>query len=201
MDQPDLAALLKDIRACRRCASALPHEPRPIVQAGQAARILIVGQAPGNRVHATGMPWDDDSGERLREWTGLDRDTFYDPDQVALIPMGLCYPGKGNGGDLPPRKECAPVWHAPLLEHLPGLRLTLLVGTYAHRAWLPPALRPSMTEAVRRLDEMPKGLFPLPHPAWRSRLWMKRQPWFETEVLPVLRRRVKRALAEVSDCA
>ena len=193
MHKPDLATLLEDIRACRHCAGALPHEPRPIVQAGSSARILIVGQAPGSRVHATGMPWDDDSGDRLREWTGLDRETFYDPEHVALVPMGLCYPGKGNGGDLPPRKECAPLWHEALLAQMPELQLTLLVGQYAQKAYLPPAQRPSMTEAVRRHGEMPHGLFPLPHPAWRSRLWMKKHPWFEADVLPVLRDKIATA--------
>lgn len=194
-EQPDLAALLADIRACRVCAGALGHEPRPIVQAGRGARILIVGQAPGSKVHASGFPWDDDSGDRLRDWTGLDRARFYDPEQVALVPMGFCYPGKGQGGDLPPRAECAPLWHGRLLADMPGIRLTLLVGQYAQGAYLPPALRPSMTEAVRRHAEAPEELFPLPHPAWRSRLWMQRHPWFEAEVLPVLRRKVMGALA------
>ena len=190
MRQPDLDTLLGQIRKCRHCADALPHEPRPIVQAGQAARILIIGQAPGSRVHATGMPWDDDSGDRLREWTGLSREIFYDPEQVALVPMGLCYPGKGNGGDLPPRRECAPLWHEALLAQMPELRLTLLVGQYAQKAYLPPALRRSMTDAVRSHAEMPDGLFPLPHPAWRSRLWMKKHPWFETRILPILKEKI-----------
>jgi len=189
-----LAALLEDIRACRVCEAALGFTPRPIVQAGAGARVLIVGQAPGSQVHASGVPWDDDSGDRLRSWLGMDREAFYDPDKVALVPMGLCYPGKGNGGDLPPRKECAPLWHAPLLASMPQIRLTLLVGQYAHAAYLPRALRPNMTAAVRRHAEMPSGLFPLPHPAWRSRLWMAKHPWFELEVLPVLRGKVNEAI-------
>jgi uracil-DNA glycosylase len=190
----ELAALLERVRACRVCEAALGFPPRPVVQAGAGARVLIVGQAPGSKVHASGVPWDDDSGDRLRGWLGLDRTTFYDPDKVALVPMGFCYPGKGVGGDLPPRRECAPLWHAPLLAAMPQIRLTLLVGQYAQAAYLPRALRPNLTEAVRRYAEMPEGRFPLPHPAWRSRLWMAKHPWFEAEVLPVLRRRVTQAL-------
>ena len=192
-----LDALLERVRACRVCAAELPHGPRPIVQAGQRSRILIIGQAPGSRVHASGAPWDDDSGDRLRGWLGLDRDTFYDRGRIALVPMGLCYPGKGSGGDLPPRRECAPLWHGPLLAAMPNVALTLLVGQYAQAAYLPRALRPNMTEAVRRHAEMPPGLFPLPHPAWRSRLWMARHPWFEAEVLPLLQSRVRAALQNV----
>ena len=193
MSEP-LEALLDRVRACSRCADSLPHAPRPIVQAGRGARILIVGQAPGSRVHASGMAWDDDSGDRLRGWLALDRETFYDPEQVALVPMGLCYPGKGNGGDLPPRRECAPLWHAPLLAQMENLKLTLLVGQYAQAAYLPRAMRPSLTAAVRAHAQAPQDRFPLPHPAWRSRLWMARHPWFEAEVLPVLQAKVAQAL-------
>jgi uracil-DNA glycosylase len=164
------------------------------VQAGRAARILIIGQAPGSKVHASGVPWDDDSGDRLRDWTGLDRRDFYDPDKVAQMPSGFCYPGKGIGGDLPPRRECAPLWHDRLRAELPNIRLTLLVGQYAQARYLPRALRPSMSDAVRRHAEAPAGFLPLPHPAWRSRIWMGRNPWFEDEVLPVLRARVRDAL-------
>lgn len=192
---PKLAALLGRVRACQVCGEALGFAPRPVVQAGRGARILIIGQAPGSKVHASGFPWDDDSGDRLRGWLAMDRATFYDPERVALVPMGFCYPGKGSGGDLPPRRECAPLWHDPLLAEMPDIRLTLLVGQYAQAAYLPRALRPSMTEAVRRWAEMPDGLFPLPHPAWRSRLWMARHPWFEAEALPALRARIAAALA------
>lgn len=190
-----LEILLREIRACRHCEAHLPHGPRPVVQAAPDARVLIIGQAPGSKVHASGEPWDDDSGDRLRGWLGIDREAFYDPARIALVPMGLCYPGKGTGGDLPPRAECAPLWHKRLLAELPNLRLTLLVGQYAQKAYLAPALRPSMTEAVRRFAMMPEGLFPLPHPAWRSRLWMAKHPWFEADVLPALRKRVSEALA------
>ena len=190
-----LAPLLEEIRGCRACETALGFAPRPIVQAGRGARILIVGQAPGSKVHASGFAWDDDSGDRLRGWLAMDKATFYDPERVALVPMGLCYPGKGNGGDLPPRAECAPLWHRRLLAEMPDIRLTLLVGQYAQAAYLPRALRPSMTDAVRRHAEAPDDLFPLPHPAWRSRLWMAKHPWFEAEVLPALRRNVAAVLA------
>lgn len=190
-----LDALLDEVRGCRACERHLPAGVRPIVQAGAAARLLIIGQAPGSRVHASGIPWDDDSGDRLRGWLELDRTVFYDPRRVAIVPMGLCYPGKASGGDLPPRRECAPLWHARLLAAMPDVRLTLLVGHHAQKAYLPAPLRPSMTEAVRNHAAMPQGLFPLPHPAWRSRLWMQRHPWFEAQVLPVLRQRVARALA------
>ena len=195
MSDAVLTALLGEIRACRVCADRLPHRPRPIVAAGHGARILIVGQAPGSKVHASGAAWDDASGDRLRDWTGLDRETFYDPQQVAQMPSGFCYPGKGTSGDLPPRRECAPLWHARLLAELPAVRLMLLVGRYAQARYLPRALGASMTEAVRRYREAPAGLFPLPHPAWRSRLWMAKHPWFEAEVLPVLRQAVRAALA------
>jgi uracil-DNA glycosylase len=189
-----IESLLAEIRACRHCAASLPQGPRPIVQAGRGARILIIGQAPGSKVHSTGVPWDDDSGDRLRQWTGLPREVFYDSDRVALMPMGLCYPGKGNGGDLPPRPECAPLWHAPLLAQMPELKLTLLVGRYAQARYWPADLRPSVTEAVRNYAKGPEAALPLPHPAWRSRLWMAKNPWFEADVLPVLREKVAAAL-------
>lgn len=189
-----LGSLLAEIRACRHCADSLPHGPRPIVQAGPGARVLIVGQAPGSKVHASGIPWDDDSGDRLRDWTGLSREAFYDSGRVALMPMGFCYPGKGSGGDLPPRPECAPLWHAPLLAAMPELKLTLLVGQYAQAQYWPKHLRPSMTEAVRNYAQGPAATIPLPHPAWRSRLWMAKNPWFEAEVLPVLKAKVAAAL-------
>lgn len=190
-----LHELLVDIRACRQCEAHLPQGARPIVQAGPSARVLIIGQAPGSRVHASGIPWDDDSGDRLRQWTELNRETFYDPDKVALMPMGLCYPGKGSGGDLPPRRECAPLWHERLLAGMPDIRLILLVGQYAQKAYLPARLRPSMTETVRNFEKLPSCFFPLPHPAWRSRLWMRKHAWFEAKVLPVLRARTATALS------
>ena len=190
-----LDALLAEVRACRLCEPQLPHDARPVVQAGKSARLLVVGQAPGSRAHAGGRGWDDDSGERLRSWLGLDDATFYDPAQVALVSLGLCYPGKGASGDLPPRRECAPLWHARLFAAMPEVRLKLLVGHHAQRAYLPPALRPSMTYAVRAIDAMPDGTVALPHPAWRARLWMQRHPWFEEEILPRVRAMVAAALS------
>jgi len=190
MTADPLDALLSEIRACRACAGALSHEPRPFVAASATARLLIIGQAPGSKVHASGIGWDDDSGDRLRGWLGLDRDAFYDTRIVAQMPSGFCYPGKGQGGDLPPRRECAPLWHDRLLARLPEVSLTLLVGLHAQKRYLPRGFAPNMTEAVHRWREAPTGLFPLPHPAWRSRLWMARNPWFEAEVLPDLRARI-----------
>ncbi|XJJ60477.1 uracil-DNA glycosylase family protein [Novosphingobium sp. BL-8H] len=192
----DLDALLPAIRACRVCADALPHGPHPVVQAGIGARILVIGQAPGSKVHASGIAWDDDSGDRLRDWTGLSPETFYDPHRVAHMPSGFCYPGKGNGGDLPPRPECAPLWHSRLRAALPEVRLTLLVGQYAQKRYLPRGFAPNLTETVRLWRDAPAGLMPLPHPAWRSRLWMAKHPWFEAEVLPDLRARIRQALED-----
>lgn len=189
----ELAALLREIAACRACAGLLPHEPRPVVQAAPGARLLIIGQAPGSKVNASGIPWDDDSGARLRGWLGIDEATFRDPARVAVMPMGFCYPGKASGGDLPPRRECRPLWHERLRAALPQVRLTLLVGQYAQGAYLP-QLGTSVTERVSCWAEAQGGLFPLPHPAWRARLFMAKHPWFEAEVLPALRQRVAEAL-------
>jgi uracil-DNA glycosylase len=188
-----LSVLLAQIRACRVCA--LPHGARPIVVAGRSTRLLIIGQAPGSAVHASGIAWDDPSGDRLRAWTGLDATTFYDEHQVAQMPTGFCYPGKGPSADLPPRRECAPLWHDRLRALLPEVRLTLLVGHHAQARYLPAWPKRTMTEAVRAFADAPEGLFPLPHPSWRSTIWMRKHPWFEEEVLPVLKARVQAALA------
>jgi len=189
---PPLAALLGEIRACRACAEHLPLGPRPVLRAAPTARLIIVGQAPGTRVHESGVPWDDPSGERLREWLALDADTFYDESRIAIVPMGFCYPGRhAKGGDLPPRPECAPLWHAPLRQHLPKIALTLLVGQYAQRRYLGPRRKKTLTETVAAWrDYLPEHL-PTPHPSWRVTNWLKRNPWFESEVLPELRRRVR----------
>ncbi|UYV14427.1 uracil-DNA glycosylase family protein [Porphyrobacter sp. ULC335] len=184
------------IAACTLCAAHLPRGPRPIAQFSATSRLLIIGQAPGTKVHASGVPWDDDSGDRLRDWMGLDKPTFYDPAQVAQMPMGFCYPGKTSGGDAPPRKECAPQWHDAILDLLPPGRLTLLVGIHAQARYLPHLKRLSLAERVSRFGEdLP--FIALPHPAWRSRLFMAKHPWFEAEVLPQLRANVRTALDQV----
>lgn len=179
-----------EIKACTICTEHLPLGPRPVVQFSPQSRILIIGQAPGTKVHASGVPWDDDSGDRLRDWLRLDKPAFYDPDTIALMPMGFCYPGKASGGDAPPRKECAPQWHERVLSVLPEDRLTLLVGAYAQSAYLPETKTLSMTERVRRFADF-APFFPLPHPAWRVRLWAAKNPWFENDVLPELRKAVR----------
>ncbi|MEL6530225.1 MAG: uracil-DNA glycosylase family protein [Pseudomonadota bacterium] len=182
-----------EIKACTLCAEHLPLGPRPVVQFSPSSRILIIGQAPGTKVHASGIPWDDDSGDRLRGWLGLDKPAFYDPDAIALMPMGFCYPGKAKGGDAPPRKECAPAWHQRILDLLPESRLTLLVGAYAQQAYLPETKSLSMTERVRRGREF-APFIPLPHPAWRVRIWAAKNPWFDENVLPELRLAVRETL-------
>jgi len=190
-------SLLASIRACTVCADFLAAGPRPIVQFGDTSRIVIIGQAPGSKVHASGVPWNDDSGDRLREWTGLSKDLFYDPARVALVPMGFCYPGKGKSGDLPPRPECAPLWHPRIMAELPVKRLTLLVGTYAQKAYLGSLKGATLTEAVREFRTHGPNFFPLPHPAWRSVIWMRRNPWFEQDVLPALRTGVQALLEPI----
>jgi len=185
--------LLQRVRACRSCAATLPHGPRPVLQACPEARILIASQAPGRRVHASGVPFADVSGDRLREWMGIDRQQFYDPTAVATLPMGFCFPGPGRAGALPPRPECAPQWRAALLERLPLVQLTLLVGAHAQRYHL--ATQPdSVTAAVRAWRDGWPAVVPLPHPSPRNRAWLVRNPWFGAEVLPQLRRRVAEVL-------
>lgn len=186
--------LHREIAACTICAEHLPLGPRPVVQFSPHSRILIIGQAPGTKVHASGIPWDDDSGDRLRDWLGIDKATFYDPDSIALMPMGFCYPGKAKGGDKPPRPECAPQWHSRVLDLLAPNRLTLLVGAYAQAAYLPDTRKLTLTQRVQRGPDF-APFIPLPHPAWRVRMWMAKHPWFEAEALPHLRARVAKALA------
>jgi uracil-DNA glycosylase family 4 len=189
-----MAGLLAEVRACRACAAHLPLGPKPVVRASTTARLLIIGQAPGTKVHATGIPWNDPSGDRLRAWLGVDRDSFYDEARIAITPMGFCYPGKGRSGDLPPRPECAPLWHARLQALMPRLELVLLVGQYAQRHYLGEPQR-TLGEIVRDFRRYGPRYLPLPHPSPRNQLWLRRNPWFEREVLPVLRRRVARVLA------
>jgi uracil-DNA glycosylase len=185
-----LADLVAQIRACRTCANVLPHEPRPVVRVDGQTPILICGQAPGRRVHESGLPWDDPSGDRLRAWLGLDRDTFYRGDLVSVAAMGFCYPGTVKGADLPPRPECAPQWRARLMALLPGVRLTLLVGTYAQRWHLGAAGKPSLSETVAAWRDYAPQIFVLPHPSWRNSGWINQRPWFAKELVPALRARV-----------
>ncbi|MBN7797310.1 uracil-DNA glycosylase family protein [Parahaliea mediterranea] len=181
--------LLATIRDCRHCAGRLPLGPRPVLRASAGARLLIVGQAPGTRVHASGVPWDDPSGDRLRDWLRMDKAQFYDERHVAIVPMGFCYPGKGKSGDLPPDPACAPKWHDPLLAGMPELELTLLVGSYAQQYYLE-ADKETLSSRVRRWRDFGPRFFPLPHPSPRNNLWLRKNPWFEAEVLPALRERV-----------
>ncbi|WP_142848859.1 uracil-DNA glycosylase family protein [Telmatospirillum sp. J64-1] len=186
-----LDRLLAEIRACRLCEAHLPLGPRPTLRVESTARLLIVGQAPGTAVHETGIPWNDPSGNRLRQWLGMDREEFYDSSRIAIIPAGLCYPGRHpKGGDLPPRPECAPLWHPRLRPFLPDLRLILLVGSYAQNYYLGKRAKRSMTETVAAWRDYLPDYLPLPHPSWRTTFWLKKNPWFEEEVLPELRRMV-----------
>lgn len=181
------------MRACTLCAPHLPHGPRPVVQLHPDARILVAGQAPGRRVHETGVPFDDPSGDRLREWMGVGRELFYDPRAVAILPMGFCYPGTGASGDLPPRPECAPAWRGELLGHLGSVRVTLVIGRWA-QAWHLGAGDDSVTDVVSRWRQRWPAVLPLPHPSPRNNRWLKANPWFEAEVLPALRVRVAEVL-------
>lgn len=186
-----LDTLLAEVRACRICAEHLPLGPRPVLRASATARLLIVGQAPGTKVHETGIPWNDPSGDRLRSWLALDRDRFYDERRIAIIPAGFCYPGRfERGGDKPPRPECAPTWHGRLRALLPQIELTLLVGQYAQAFYLGARRAASLTETVRNWQAYLPDFLPTPHPSWRSTNWLKRNPWFDEEVVPELRRRV-----------
>ncbi|PRP95522.1 Uracil DNA glycosylase superfamily protein [Enhygromyxa salina] len=183
--------LLEEIRACTACAAALPHDPRPVVSFGTTARVAIIGQAPGARVHASGVPWADPSGDTLRAWMDIDHATFYDPNIVAIVPMGFCYPGAGKSGDLPPRPECAPLWHEQIFNHL-DVQLTLLIGRYAQARYLGQRQGKNLTETVRQWRRYGTSILPLPHPSPRNRRWFARNLWFADEVLPVLKRRLRR---------
>ena len=191
MSDRALASLLREIRACQVCAAHLPLDPRPVLRVKASARLLIIGQAPGTKVHESGIPWNDRSGDRLRDWLQLDREDFYDESRVAIVPMGFCYPGVDkNGGDRPPRKECAPLWHDRVMRRLPNIALTLLVGSYAQAYYLEARRQATMTATVRAWRQYLPGCLPLPHPSWRNIGWLKRNPWFEGELLPNLRGRV-----------
>lgn len=189
-----LVELLLEVKACQLCAPHLPFPPQPILRVQTTSRLLIVGQAPGTRVHATGIPWNDPSGDRLREWLQLDWTTFYDDRHIAIIPTGLCYPGKGKSGDLPPRPECAPHWHPRLLAYLPDIQLKLLIGHYAQLFYLGARCQTTLTATVQRWRDYLPDYLPLPHPSPRNELWFKRNPWFMSEVVPALRSRVAHIL-------
>lgn len=187
------ASLLREVRACTICASHLPHGLRPVLQLHPRARVLVAGQAPGRKVHESGLPFDDASGERLRAWMGVSREVFYDPEKVAILPMGLCFPGTGRSGDLPPRPECAPAWRAQLLERLPDLELSLVIGQYAQAYHLPDKSA-SVTDTVKSWRSYWPALVPMPHPSPRNNLWLRRNPWFEAELVPRLQDRLSEML-------
>lgn len=208
-DCTGLDGFLRDVRQCRICIDApnkapLPHHPRPVIQASSTARICIAGQAPGTRVHNSGLPFNDPSGNRLRQWLGIDRSVFYDPARVAIISMGFCFPGlDAKGGDLPPRRECRETWHDRIFRSLPNIELILAIGQYAQAYHLGPARKSNLTETVVHWREIlgdprrPK-ILPLPHPSWRNNVWLKRNPWFENDLIPALRREVAH-LIDVKD--
>jgi len=191
----DLTALLKQVRACQICQGSLEHAVRPVLQLSSTSRVLIAGQAPGRKVHETGVPFDDASGDRLREWMGVSRETFYDASRVAILPMGFCYPGTGKSGDLPPRPECAEEWRERLMAQLRAVRLTLIVGQYAAR-WHLKCGNTKLTQLVQGWERFAPAAFPLPHPSPRNNIWLKKNPWFEQGVLPSLRRHVRDALRD-----
>jgi uracil-DNA glycosylase len=190
-----LAEVLVRVRACTLCKDHLPLGPRPVVQLDPHARILIAGQAPGTKVHATGFPFNDPSGDRLRRWLGVSREQFYDPKLFAIVPIGFCYPGRGKSGDLPPRPECAPAWREELLSHAPRLKLTLAIGQYAIAWHLKDAQKPTLTETVKNWRKYWPKVLPLPHPSPRNNIWLKRNAWFEGNVVPELQARVAQLLA------
>lgn len=191
-----LDTLLHEIRDCRLCAAHLPLGPRPVLRAGATARLLIVGQAPGTRVHASGVPWDDASGKRLRDWLQMTPETFYDDARVAIVPMGFCYPGKAGGGDAPPRPECRATWHPRLLPLLDDVRLTLLIGRYAQAYFLRERRQATLTSTVAAYADYLPQFFALPHPSPRNVGWFKANPWFECDAVPALRERVRAVLAD-----
>lgn len=191
--KPDLETLLANVRACHLCEKNLPLGPNPVLSVSASARIMIIGQAPGTRVHATSIPWNDPSGDRLRDWLGIDRDTFYDNSRIAIMPMGFCYPGKGKSGDLPPRPECAPQWHQAILDRLPAIELTLLVGSYAQQYYLDRRHK-TLTERVTAWQDYLPAFMPLVHPSPRNTYWLQKNPWFQSALVPALRRRVRALL-------
>ena len=189
-----LQQLMREVRGCAACGDALPLGPKPLVQGSERSRVLIIGQAPGLAAHTTGIPWDDPSGNRLRDWLGVTDAVFYDPAVLALMPMGFCYPGKRGSGDAPPRPECAPMWHDRLLRQWEDVRLTVIIGRYAIDRYVPNRFE-GVTPAVRAFAELLPDRIVLPHPSPRNNIWLRKNPWFEREALPALRRAVSEAIA------
>jgi uracil-DNA glycosylase len=189
----EFTGLLEAVKRCQLCAEFLPLGPRPVVQLDPQATILIAGQAPGRRVHESGVPFDDPSGDRLREWLGVSKNTFYDPTKIAILPMGFCYPGTGKSGDLPPRPECEIAWRRQLLAQLPQIRLTLVIGQYAQK-WHLAQVEKNLTETVRAWKDYGPGVMPLPHPSPRNNIWLKKNPWFSESLLPELKSAVRSTL-------
>jgi len=183
--------LIEEISACTICRSFLPNEPRPVFSVDVDSKIIIIGQAPGQKVHRSGIPWDDQSGNELRRWLGVTRDQFYNKKLFALMGMGFCYPGKGKSGDLPPRPECAPKWHQLLISKMKKAKLIILIGQYAHKYYLVNRLKPTLTETVRSFREYLPQYLPLVHPSPRNKIWQKKNPWFESEVVPTIQKIVK----------
>jgi len=191
-----MKSLLKEIRQCTVCLPALENGVNPILAATLKSKFAIIGQAPGSIVHQTGIPWDDKSGERLRNWLGVDDDTFYNPDIFALIPMGFCYPGKGRSGDLPPRKECAPLWHQKVLDLISDIQLTILIGSYAQEYYLQKTRKRTLTDTVRNYKTYLPEYLPLPHPSPRNNIWLKKNEWFAAEVIPYLRKTIENGCSQ-----
>lgn len=186
--------LKKNARKCRICADFLPHGCRPVFEVTPESKIIIIGQAPGRKVHESGVPWQDKSGDNLREWLGITEAQFYDPAYFAILPMGFCYPGKGKSGDLPPRPECAPKWHPLLLQEIKQASITLLIGQYAQNFYLGNHKRSTLTETVKNYQNYLPNYFPLPHPSPRNNIWRKKNPWFEADVLPQLKKLIEESL-------
>lgn len=194
--KPVLINILEEINSCTICKENLPLGPRPILKVSSESKILIIGQAPGTKVHASGIPWDDQSGKELRRWLGVDKEIFYDTSVFGIMPMGFCYPGKGKSGDLPPRPECAPAWHRSVLNYLPQVKLTLLIGQYSQKYYIGSEAKNNLTETVRNFHYYLPDFFPLVHPSPRNKIWQKRNPWFEENVVPELREVVLKIIGE-----
>jgi len=191
VDNSALQSIANDVSQCTLCEAHLPLGPRPVIQVGASSKILIAGQAPGIRVHQSGIPFNDPSGDRLRQWMGINKDVFYDSENVSILPMGFCYPGSGKSGDLPPRVECADKWRKQLIDSLPNIELVLVIGAYAQKWHMPELKKQSLTKTVMQWDEYWPSILPMPHPSPRNNIWLKKNPWFENNVVPTLQERIK----------